>query len=79
MAEGKTIGFIGAGQMAEALARGFINAGITQPGDIRATDPMEVRKEVFRSFGAVAVNSNAEVSPSLTLNFPSAFYLIPQN
>ncbi|KAH7618716.1 hypothetical protein Ndes2526B_g05633 [Nannochloris sp. 'desiccata'] len=61
MAEGKKIGFIGAGQMAEALARGFINAGIAHPGDIRATDPMEVRKEVFRSFGAVAVDSNAEV------------------
>jgi pyrroline-5-carboxylate reductase len=62
MAEGKKIGFIGAGQMAEALARGFVNAGIAQAGDIRATDPMEVRKEVFRSFGAVAVDSNAEVS-----------------
>jgi len=62
MAEGKKIGFIGAGQMAEALARGFVNAGIAQPADIRATDIMEVRKEVFRSFGAVAVDSNAEVS-----------------
>ncbi|KAG7669329.1 hypothetical protein KSW81_007486 [Nannochloris sp. 'desiccata'] len=58
MAEGKKIGFIGAGQMAEALARGFINAGIAHPGDIRATDPMEVRKEVFRSFGAVVAGSD---------------------
>lgn len=75
MAEGKKIGFIGAGQMAEALARGFINAGIAHPGDIRATDPMEVRKEVFRSFGAVAVDSNAEAS--LLLNYFFCFTYLP--
>lgn len=62
MADTKIIGFIGAGQMAEALARGFINKGIAKAENIRATDPMEVRKEVFRSFGAVAVDSNAEAS-----------------
>ena len=61
MAEGKKIGFIGAGQMAEALARGFINKGVVKTEDITATDPMEIRKEVFRSFGAAAVDSNAEV------------------
>ena len=58
---GKKIGFIGAGQMAEALARGFINKGVVKAEDIRATDPMEVRKDVFRSFGAVALDSNIEV------------------
>lgn len=59
--ENKRIGFLGAGQMAEALARGFVNKGVVVAENIRATDPMEGRKEVFRSFGAVALNTNVEV------------------
>ena len=67
--EDKKIGFLGAGQMAEALARGFVNQGIVKAENIRATDPMAERKEVFRSFGAVAVDTNAAVS-SRTLSHP---------
>lgn len=59
--ESKKIGFIGAGQMAEALARGFINKGITKAENIYATDIMQVRKDVFASFNANAVDSNSEV------------------
>lgn len=33
------IGFVGAGNMAQALAKGFISAGITQPGRIVASSP----------------------------------------
>ena len=47
--------------MAEALARGFIDKGVVKAEDISATDPMQVRKDVFRSFGASPVDSNAEV------------------
>ena len=34
----KRIGFIGAGQMAEALARAFIAQGVCKPEQIFATD-----------------------------------------
>lgn len=59
--EGKKIGFIGAGQMAEALARGFINKGVAKAEHIHATDPMQARKDVFASFNTNAVDTNAQV------------------
>jgi pyrroline-5-carboxylate reductase len=57
----KRIGFIGAGQMAEALARGFINKGVCKAEHMWATDPVDERKEVFRSFGTNPVDGNIEV------------------
>ncbi len=57
----KRVGFIGAGQMAEALARGFIAKGVLQAGDITANDPSNERKKVFQSFDANAAASNVEV------------------
>mmetsp|Transcript_15438 Transcript_15438/g.39077 ORF Transcript_15438/g.39077 Transcript_15438/m.39077 type:complete len:275 (-) Transcript_15438:83-907(-) len=56
-----TIGFLGAGQMAEAMARGFVKAGLCKPEDITAYDPWEVRRQVFEEFGAKAVTTNGEV------------------
>jgi pyrroline-5-carboxylate reductase len=47
--------------MAEALARGFINKNIIKASNVYATDIMEVRKEVFASFGANAADTNSEV------------------
>jgi hypothetical protein len=38
----KRIGFIGAGQMAEALARGFIAKGVCKAEHVFATDPVQV-------------------------------------
>jgi pyrroline-5-carboxylate reductase len=61
MATDKKIGFIGAGQMAEALARGFINKGVVKPENVWATDPVAERKEVFRSFGTTPVDTSIEV------------------
>lgn len=58
------IGFIGAGQMAEALARGFINQNMVEAGHVFCTDPVEARKEVFRSFGTVPVDGNIAVRRS---------------
>lgn len=57
----KRIGFIGAGQMAEALALGFVNKGSVKASNIYATDINESRKEVFAGFGANACDSNSEV------------------
>ena len=36
----QTIGFIGAGQMARALASGFVKAGLMAPDEIVAADPV---------------------------------------
>ncbi|KAL4857901.1 Pyrroline-5-carboxylate reductase [Chlorella vulgaris] len=65
----KRIGFIGAGQMAEALARGFINKGVCKAKHMWATDPVDERKEVFRSFGTNPVNGNIEVVTSSDVIF----------
>jgi pyrroline-5-carboxylate reductase len=58
---GKRIGFIGAGQMAEALARGFVSKGVAVAADIWATDPVAERRDVFAAMGAHAAATNAEV------------------
>jgi pyrroline-5-carboxylate reductase len=36
------IGFLGAGKMATALAGGFVRAGLCTPGNIIASDPVEM-------------------------------------
>ena len=61
MSLNKRVGFIGAGQVAEALARGFVARGVVTVSAITATDPVAARKEVFKSFGANVTGSNAEV------------------
>ena len=63
----KRVGFIGAGQMAEALARGFIARGVVKASDMVATDPVEARRKVFESFSVKPVISNAEVLFCLSL------------
>lgn len=64
----KKVGFIGAGQMAEALARGFIAKGVVKAEDMVATDPVQARRDVFESFSVRPVTSNAEVPPHLPLH-----------
>ncbi|KAK2075845.1 hypothetical protein QBZ16_001586 [Prototheca wickerhamii] len=69
MGSDRKIGFIGAGQMAEALARGFINQNMVEAGNVVCTDPVEVRKEVFRSFGTQALDSNVAVAENSEIIF----------
>lgn len=57
----KRIGFMGSGQMAEALAKGLINKGVVTPNQICCTDPVIARKDLFRSFGATAFDTTLEV------------------
>jgi pyrroline-5-carboxylate reductase len=62
MAEKLSIGFLGAGRMGTALARGFIAAGLVKPGHITASDPVEAARAAFaRESGAKAVATNSEV------------------
>lgn len=56
MLHGTRIGFIGAGRMATALARGFVQADLLRPGDIAASDPLEAARQAFvRDLAGVAV------------------------
>jgi pyrroline-5-carboxylate reductase len=62
MATPLTIGFLGAGKMAAALARGFIRTGLAGPKDILAGDPSEAaRKNFAGETGGETTASNADV------------------
>jgi len=62
MASTLTIGFIGAGKMATALARGFIQAGIVAPKQIVAGDSSRAAAAAFaKETGAGTKLSNVEV------------------
>lgn len=63
------LGFIGAGQMATALANGVVAAGLYRAEQIRAFDPFDGARENFAElFGATAVlDSNAAVASQATL------------
>jgi pyrroline-5-carboxylate reductase len=63
MASGLTIGFLGAGKMATALARGFVHAGLVQPAALLASDVVEPARAAFaRETGGQATARNSEVA-----------------
>lgn len=59
----QTIGFIGAGQMAKALAGGFVAAGLVHPGQLVACDPVIAAGTSFldKVPGAILASSIADV------------------
>lgn len=59
----QTIGFIGAGQMAKALAQGFVSRGLLPAGRIVACDPVIAARGSFGQIvpGAVLADTNEEV------------------
>jgi len=63
MAAKLKIGFLGAGKMATALARGFVNAELVFPREIMASDPYETaRKHFSDEVGAPVTAANTEVA-----------------
>ncbi len=63
MPETLKIGFLGAGKMATALAKGFVTAGLSKPGDIIASDPFDgARKAFAKETGAKTTASNIDVA-----------------
>jgi pyrroline-5-carboxylate reductase len=75
MATNLTIGFLGAGKMATALARGFIHGELVGPKDIVAADPVAAaRKHFAAEIGISPVASNLAVAKAaavLILAVPS--------
>lgn len=62
MASKLTIGFLGAGKMATALAKGFLQAGLVTPRDILAADPSEAACIAFgKAVGAKTTAFNPDV------------------
>ena len=62
MADKLTIGFLGGGKMAAALAKGVVSAGLVKASNIRASDPFASgRSDFARQTGAKTTISNVEV------------------
>jgi pyrroline-5-carboxylate reductase len=62
MADKLTLGFLGGGKMAAALAKGVVSAGLVKAANIRASDPLpEARAAFTQQTGAKATTSNVEV------------------
>jgi pyrroline-5-carboxylate reductase len=59
---GITLGFVGAGNMAEAITRGVLGAEIVPPQRIVAADPDDDRRAVFERFGCETATDNAEAA-----------------
>jgi pyrroline-5-carboxylate reductase len=60
----QSIGFIGAGQMARALAAGFVKAGLAAPDEILAADPVPAARDAFEQAvrGSRVLADNASVA-----------------
>lgn len=57
-----SIGFLGAGKMATALARGFLQAGLITPDRLIASDPVAAARDYFaKETDARAVSASPEV------------------
>lgn len=57
-----TVGFLGAGKMATALARGFLRSNLADPSSIFASDPSQAAREAFgRETQGRVMGSNLEV------------------
>ena len=68
MATSSNIGFLGAGKMATALAKGFVRAEIAFPKEISAADPVDAaRKHFAAELGATTSASNLEVARGATV------------
>src|SRR5579871_1326940 len=58
-----TIGFLGAGRMGTALAKGFVKAGLVAAKQIIASDTVDAALQAFgKETGAKTVASNTEVA-----------------
>ena len=70
MAAKLTIGFLGAGRMATALAQGFVEAGLVKPGQIFAHDVVPTANKAFgAATGARICVSNEDVLQAASVIF----------
>ncbi|GAB4843917.1 hypothetical protein Ancab_013881 [Ancistrocladus abbreviatus] len=55
------LGFIGAGKLAESIARGVVNSGLLPPSRIRTAHRGDYRRQAFESFGVTVLEHNQRV------------------
>ncbi|ELU16504.1 hypothetical protein CAPTEDRAFT_166551 [Capitella teleta] len=55
------VGFLGAGQMAQALCSGIISSGLVKPNNVIASDPKPATLQITSKLGARTTTNNAEV------------------
>ncbi|CAL1411894.1 unnamed protein product [Linum trigynum] len=55
------LGFIGAGKMAESIARGIVQSGVLHPSRISTAHSNPVRRSAFESFGVKVFPQNEQV------------------
>lgn len=69
MADGLSIGFLGAGRMATALAKGFVNARLIEPENLSASDVYAAAREAFveATGGTVSGDNGVVVGQATTL------------
>src|SRR5262249_34254000 len=67
----QTIGFIGAGQMARALAQGFVRAGLLADRQLMAADPSSEALAEFKRLlpGSTAASSNTDLAHACEIIF----------
>jgi len=53
-----TVGFLGAGQMAQALAKGWLSAGLIAPGTCAASDPYPDARTRFQQVTGIAASAD---------------------
>ncbi|ODT44162.1 MAG: pyrroline-5-carboxylate reductase [Nitrospira sp. SCN 59-13] len=59
MLTGRQIGFVGGGNMAEALVAGLLRKGLTTPDRLVVSDPLASRRELLnRTFGVIVTADN---------------------
>ncbi|XP_058107047.1 pyrroline-5-carboxylate reductase isoform X2 [Magnolia sinica] len=58
--EGVNVGFIGAGKMAESIARGVAKSGVLPPANMRTAHRRADRRDAFSSFGVNVFEHNTE-------------------
>lgn len=58
MAVALTVGFLGAGKMAAALARGFLRAGLVTTDGLVASDPMAAARKAFQDATGVGAGED---------------------
>ncbi|XP_038616214.1 pyrroline-5-carboxylate reductase 3 isoform X2 [Tachyglossus aculeatus] len=66
---GSSVGFVGAGRMAAAIAQGLLLAGKVEAGNVLASAPSDRNLCHFRRWGCRTTHSNAEVLTSCSVIF----------
>ena len=70
--KGKKIGFLGGGNMGEALIRGLVKTGLIPPEDLFVTDVRRERlEELARLYGLHTLSDNALLVPYDVITLPS--------